>query len=296
MRKMTEVEDIAASLDGDALSEWGKRSNVLLIELFEGLYTDYQVDAFFECGAHNAEASRRFMAARPAGIAVAAEANPFTFAKLTSTAQKAGVVAVNVAVGSVAGQGVLHVPRQATDEAPTPGNASLSVRSDHRDSYLAIDVEITTIDELVGRFAPEASLALWIDVEGHALDVLRGARQVLTSGRCRVILVEVEQHQYWHEQPLFEDVDELLRTHGFTRLARDAEYPKQFNVVYVPNTDSVFAQQRLERYHRAVRPHRKIKAKVCVQQFPATLRRRVIRVVGRDRLTRVRSIFFDRSR
>jgi hypothetical protein len=43
----------------------------------------------------------------------------------------------------------------------------------------------------------------------------------------------VEQYPFWKGQWLFQDVSDYLVSRNFIPIARDFEYPKQFNVVYL---------------------------------------------------------------
>lgn len=54
---------------------------------------------------------------------------------------------------------------------------------------------------------------LKLDVQGAELDVLRGAGRILTS--TLVVHTEVEFIPMYKDQPLFGDIDVLLRSHGF---------------------------------------------------------------------------------
>jgi hypothetical protein len=50
------------------------------------------------------------------------------------------------------------------------------------------------------------------------------------------MFIEVEQYPYWSGQWLFWDVQKYLATHGLIPVARDFEYPHQFNVLFIAQT------------------------------------------------------------
>ncbi len=76
-------------------------------------------------------------------------------------------------------------------------------------------------------------LALWIDTEGKAYEVIEGATGV--GQRVHLLHVEVETSPcIGSDQKLYPDVKALLDTLGFTELATDvADTGAQFNALFV---------------------------------------------------------------
>jgi FkbM family methyltransferase len=188
-------------------------------------------EMLLELGAHAAETSSRFVQ-RTTGRAIAVEANPHTFAERTCRAQGPRVSAINMAVSSEPGELDLHIPVAEASQLLTPGNASLKRRTAEA-QYVTVRVPVTTIDTIVANEPPTASVALWIDVEGMALEVLTGGRQLLAGSTCRLIVVEVETVRHWEGQSTASEVDRFLADMGFVPMMRDAEYKNQYNVLYV---------------------------------------------------------------
>ena len=73
------------------------------------------------------------------------------------------------------------------------------------------------------------SFCLWIDAEGHGYEVLQGAKEVLK--KTQLIFIEVEETGHWVNQKLDRDILEFLEN-DFDAVARDQEYPKQYNLVF----------------------------------------------------------------
>jgi len=164
------------------------------------------------------------------GNAIAIEANPHTFEKLTASSQGAGVVALPFGLGSQVGEMILQIPLESGTKIP--GNASFLSRENYT-RCLEIPVPMTTVDRILVDASPFTSIALWIDVEGMSADVLLGAKASLEKGEIALIHVEVETHSYWKGQSLLNEVDEFLRTHSFRPILRDFQTETQFNVIYV---------------------------------------------------------------
>jgi hypothetical protein len=124
----------------------------------------------------------------------------------------------------------LHIP--SPGDSLTPGTASL-LRELAEQEYETVLVPVTTLDQIAKDVAVDSTVALWVDVEGSALEVLSGGVDLLKGPRCRVIFVEVESAPIWRDQATALEVDSLLASFDFCPVMRDAEWENQYNVVYV---------------------------------------------------------------
>jgi hypothetical protein len=169
-------------------------------------------------------------------------------------------VVLNCGVGSHSGEANFYVPRNPEQA----GNASFLRQAGLE--YTCISMRMTTLDALGGEYLKsDDRLAIWLDVEGFAADVLKGGLSILKDPRCRILKVEVETEPYWEGQVLADQVDNLLTECGFTPVLRDIEYANQYNVIYVrrelsPGLDEMLIHQWAKL--AAIRPVR----------FPAGLR------------------------
>lgn len=83
---------------------------------------------------------------------------------------------------------------------------------------------------------------LKIDVQGASLDVLRGAEKLLKS--TLIVFTEVEFVEMYKKQPLFADVDSLLRASGFQFHCFDSLWGRPFTPVAMgPNPAQQVRQQ-----------------------------------------------------
>lgn len=123
----------------------------------------------------------------------------------------ARVTIVPAAVGAVAGRAVLYA------DSPGSGLASLTRRNlAHKGLKLDREeaVDLITIDEFVsGRGLTRVDF-MKIDVEGHDLDVLKGAEASLRSGLVRALSFEMGGANV-DTRTFFRDFWELLRDCGF---------------------------------------------------------------------------------
>lgn len=186
-----------------------------LVNLFFEMSKDCHT--LIECGARGAEASVRF-----GRTAIAIEANPETFNQKTAHAPH--IQRMNVALDKQEGFASFHF----FDKSSMPGNASLFERNDKK-TQRKITVPVTTLDKVSENLGD--GIALWIDVEGKAYEVLEGGIETLK--KTKVLIVEVEQIPFWCNQKLDIHVKEFLENHGFVFVNQDQEYPQQYNMLYV---------------------------------------------------------------
>jgi FkbM family methyltransferase len=114
------------------------------------------------------------------------------------------------------------------------GMSSLYTRTGELASTAVVRITTTRLDTfLAGKCAPDVRLALWIDAEGAAFEVIEGctglARQV------QLLHVEVESTPcIAQDQKLYPQVKTLLARLGFTELATDRVAGRpQFNALFV---------------------------------------------------------------
>jgi FkbM family methyltransferase len=223
------------------------RSNRLLVTLFKQILKKYPVDYLYEVGANSAAFS---IEARKEGLAkqcVAFEANPYNFAKFTKIHdyKALGVDYRHLAVADSNGEVKFQLMRSnGTTEMPYElGNNSILKRNDPKITYEECSVKSVALDSLpLGK----GSIALWIDVEGAQASVLAGAQE--TIKKAEAIFIEVEEIKFWQNQWLVEDVTSFLIELGFVAIARDFEYVKQYNILFVKKSLEQSLSCELDRY------------------------------------------------
>lgn len=129
----------------------------------------------------------------PDNRVVAIEANPDTANRLRETLRDAHAEIINVALSE----------RDAELEFVTGVTSGVFSASAGDDNGTTVRVPCRTFDSLA---LPAGDLVVKIDVEGHELQVLRGAEQTLSAGRVKVLYVDGYSSS---------DVPQLLRDRGF---------------------------------------------------------------------------------
>jgi FkbM family methyltransferase len=143
---------------------------------------------YFDIGANIGRWTLEAARLAPHGHVHAFEPHPATHAELLSAASGATNVSCHqLALGSEAGTATLHFDPELT---------VLSSLHDRRlDSFgLALDstveVEVSSLDAFCSEHDVEHVDLVKVDVEGHELETLRGARASLEAGRVKVVQFE----------------------------------------------------------------------------------------------------------
>jgi FkbM family methyltransferase len=208
------------------------RSNKLLVELFKNILRACPVDCLYEVGANSAFFS---IEAKQLGLAkqcYAFEANPYNYTKFTKANNYTtlGVDYRHLAVSDTDGEIKFQLMRNnGNKELPYDiGNNSILKRYACGISYEEHTINSVRLDSFC---QSEGSLALWIDVEGAQASVFAGGLETLK--RADAIFIEVEEIKFWENQWLASDVVSFLNDLGFVSVARDFEYVKQYNIIFV---------------------------------------------------------------
>lgn len=234
------AEALRLSVSSIDLRNGGRaRSEHVLDDLFFTLVGLADPALFVEAGAKDAPASLRVAEERPGTTVIACEANPRLqrhFAEALGHAER-GVDYRATALSDAPGTVTLHVPEIGDDFGGGLAGTSSLLSSGPAESPFGpevvrteMQVEATTLDAL-GREVPQGRVALWVDVEGAAEQVLRGGRDLLA--RCDVLKIEVETQAYWQGQWVEGDLFAHLMERGLRPVARDLTGDAQYNVVFV---------------------------------------------------------------
>lgn len=78
-----------------------------------------------------------------------------------------------------------------------------------------VHISITTLDAFAAEHKVGIIDLLKIDVQGYELEVLKGASLMLSSGRIRVIVLEVNFAPLYERQASFEEISTFLQSNGF---------------------------------------------------------------------------------
>jgi FkbM family methyltransferase len=212
-----------------------------LNDLWFMIQTELEPSVSVEAGAFRAEFSQKIKNMFPGIVAFAYEANPYTFEQEKQNLADQGIYYINNALSDKVGDidfliqdAYLDHGKVVTQLDPIRGNNSLIIRTEKDVQYKPVTVQGTTLDQIFVEqhmLSIEDRFCLWIDVEGASDKVLLGATEMLK--KVQSIFIEVEEFEFWKDQWLAKDVISFLEDQGFEYIARDNEYEKQYNCIFV---------------------------------------------------------------
>lgn len=124
---------------------------------------------------------------------------------------------LGTALGGSTGTGKLNLYRQRGCSSFLQADGELAALFARDDYYILEDTaEVATarLDDISALEGFEAASFIKLDVQGAELEILSGARRLLTESLL-ALRVEVSFLPVYRDQPLFADIDKELRRYGF---------------------------------------------------------------------------------
>ncbi len=204
--------------------------------LFAALLPSIGVDAICDIGSMDGSDALRFREQCPGVAVIAFEANPRNFERMRNhpALEAADIRREPLAVSDTNGSADFFLVRIWPEVGGRRGMSSLYQRREVDQLEAIVRVQTTRLDTYLGQHAPHATrVALWIDVEGKAFEVISGARDVLD--KVQLLHVEVETLPLIADvQRTYSEVYALLESSGFVEIATDHRVSsKQFNTLWM---------------------------------------------------------------
>ena len=199
-----------------------KYLDVLYFDLFKKL----KIHSLIECGAYEATASLE--AIKRGCNAIAIEANPNTFKKITPKTNEK-LTSINCGLSEKEGYLNFYYPKKNNTEVSSTFQKKAGME------YNTVKILTKPLDKIVKNFdIISKPFTLWIDVEGFQKQVLFGARNVLKNNNCKFLKIEVEKVEKFKGQLfLSKEIEEFLYKFDFIPVFRDFEYDYQFNILFI---------------------------------------------------------------
>ena len=214
--------------------------------LFKLLLRRIKPELVCDVGSMDASDALAFRRILPKARILAFEANPANAVVLQNDPilAAAGIGVVQQAVWNHDDTLTFYLEQLAENGAAGDIRRGISSTRPRQDNSLGasqVVVPAVRLDTFVGRMDPvPRSIALWIDVEGGAFEVIEGIGGI--ADRVALIHVEVETKPFWVGQRLAGQVMDLARLLGFIPLGR-GRHPDQHDLVLIHR--SVYDQRPL---------------------------------------------------
>lgn len=194
-------------------------------------------DVILDVGSMDGSDSRKFKKLVPKADVVAFEGNPNNYRAMCTDAdlQKSGIRVVNRLVTNLAGTRSFFVQRPIdTTSGFNRGTSSAMQRSEEGMETEEVHLDAVRLDSfLTQEYADKKRAAMWIDVEGHAYEVLEGLREA--QNRVYLIHVEVETQEIWPGQKVEADILALAKSMGLIAIAHGS-HEVQHDLILIKET------------------------------------------------------------
>jgi FkbM family methyltransferase len=200
-----------------------------LEQSFLSLQKRLNPDYVIEVGAREASFSLGVKQLLPDSKVYAFEANPHVHAKFSMKCEQNGINYLNLGVSNFTGKTEFFING---NKERTDGSHSFLKRINVENNE-KVTVDCSTLDDFfIPMLSPTDKVALWIDAEGLAGQILEGASKLLSQ--VSSIYIEVEHIRFWEDQILSEKITEILESRDYFLIGRDLEYfPVQENYLFI---------------------------------------------------------------
>lgn len=184
-----------------------------------------QAPLIVEAGAFDGKDTQRNAAFWPRSTIHAFEPVPEIYALLQKNTQKlANVHTYTIALSSKRGSAEFHISEKPSRPGKPFQAGSLhepQERLQWSDARYTHTIQVPTIT--LEHWATQQHITqidmLWLDAQGHELEILKGAGDLLKT--VSVIYTEVHFIAAYQGQPLYEELKLWLEENGFTQVAQD---------------------------------------------------------------------------
>ena len=209
-----------------------KKTANILDSFFFDLISQFEIDYFVECGAHEAYASQKFVR-NTNKKSIVFEANPITFKKITKLNYDERITYINCGVGDKNCELNFFIPKNNPDAA----NCSFLLKEKAKlNNFDVKKIKVFNLNTILKTQLKECNqFVLWIDVEGLTFEVLKGSSDYFKDNKtqCLAIKMEVEDGRIWKNQRSFDEILNYLISYNYYPIFRDFEYENQYNIVFI---------------------------------------------------------------
>ena len=210
----------------------GKIATCKVKYLFLNLLRFTQPALILDIGSMDGSDSLRFRKMCPKSRILAFEANPYNYGKmLASTKLAQSKIEIHNRLVSNNTLSEFYITKDSAKGVGNLGSSSMRTPLNTELIQQKITLEAISLKQIISdNSTPTDSVAMWVDVEGAAYEVLESAKGC--HDRISLLHVEVETVERWQNQKLKVDVIRLCEELGL-KLAAQSDNPTQQDLVFI---------------------------------------------------------------
>ena len=204
------------------------------------LFEDENIDFLFDVGANVGQFSTAMFGAGYEGQVLSIEPIPGAHKLLKNKANLNSnwIIAPRCALGEADSELALNVTKSSSASSLLKPTRSTENAISQTEVMETIETPVKTLDEFWTEHSDDVrKLAIKIDTQGYELNVLKGGVQALAN--ASVVVLELSIAPFYEGQPLYNEIDEYLRIHGFQIVDIETGYRdhgsgllREFDAVY----------------------------------------------------------------
>lgn len=213
-------------------------------QVLESLFPNRQSGVIVDVGAGDGTVSTEIVNLFKCNILYAFEPQRIQFEQIVKkTSVTPSIVPFHCALGSSPSTLELNITRNAGSSSFYVKNEANSNKyySDSLTKERTEQVEVKTLDSF--GFVTEIDL-IKLDVQGYEIEVLKGALNTLK--RTKLVLLEMQNHDFYLESPKYFDLDTFMRLSGFT-FGFHIPMPRSFKINREYEWDALYINDDLRR-------------------------------------------------
>jgi len=184
---------------------------------------DHNRPVVFDVGANIGQSIVRFKKVFPSSQIYSFEPSARPFADLLKVAAGySDVKTFQLALGANSGELMLY------ENSSSDMNSFLEMGDDGSGTIVgSTNVQLLTVDEFCSKHAIDCIVILKIDAQGFDFEVIKGAKQMMLSGKIKQIYFEIIFSDMYKNVPRFSEVYDFLLDHDFVLVSLyDFHYQK----------------------------------------------------------------------